>query len=117
MSLGTLTRIEASAGLPASGLRFTAAPRYPERLVPQASGQAIAFSMSGARDGGLLLHGPFRAPGVSISTTLWWGGPMRCQSWLAVVALAAPLAAQQPAKPDTMGHAMMGPGGPGMMPG
>src|SRR5207247_10986043 len=42
---------------------------------------------------------------------------MRCQSWLAVVALAAPLAAQQPAKPDSMGHAMMGPGGPGMMPG
>ena len=42
---------------------------------------------------------------------------MRCQSWLAVVALAAPLAAQQPAKLDSMGHAMMGPGGPGMMPG
>jgi len=42
---------------------------------------------------------------------------MRCQSWLAVVALAAPLAAQQPARPDSMGHAMMGPGAPGMMPG
>ena len=40
---------------------------------------------------------------------------MNCQSLLAVVALAAaPLAAQQPAKPDTSGHAMMG---PGMMPG
>ena len=42
---------------------------------------------------------------------------MRCQSLLAVVALAAPLAAQRPAKPDSTGHAMMGPGGPGMMPG
>ena len=40
---------------------------------------------------------------------------MNCQSLLAVVALgAAPLAAQHAAKPDTMGHHMMG---PGMMPG
>ena len=36
---------------------------------------------------------------------------MNCQSLLAVVALAAtPLAAQHAAKPDSMGHPMMGPG-------
>ncbi len=41
---------------------------------------------------------------------------MNCKSWMAVIAfVAVPLVAQQPGKPDSMRHPMMGPGQMGQM--
>src|SRR6266542_2343423 len=41
---------------------------------------------------------------------------MNCKSWMAVIAfVAVPLGAQQPGKPDSTRHPMMGPGQMGQM--